>query len=216
MFAYENLIKHTLNRDDRNGSHYVKKKKCVSKVVRKLFRCVYVCFMVEWKQWSYDASLGLFPTRTLCQIERPSADRPRSSLDHVYVCACSRAWACTVMHVCRCVYVCVCVCVHLQISQGSNPSWQSVQPHHITVTPLSHSDEWWKESRGRKRWREWMTENGRSHWTHLKKVLWCTLVCTVRRAERGGWRKTNKTNQLPCDNEYWLNWKSVLSWFPLN
>ena len=72
---------------------------CVFMLQRKCFRCglqaVEPC-----------SSLGPIPTGTLCQIERPSADRPRSSLDRVCVCvcACRPVCDCMVMHVCDCVY----------------------------------------------------------------------------------------------------------------
>ena len=49
------------------------------------------------------SSLGPFPTGTLCQIERPSADRPRSSLDRV----CVHAAQSVIVWSCMCAIVCI-------------------------------------------------------------------------------------------------------------
>lgn len=55
------------------------------------------------------------------------------------------------------VYVEVCAGFS-PISQGSSPSWQAVQTHHIGVTPLPHLDKWWEKSRGREGGCEWQSE----------------------------------------------------------
>lgn len=117
--AHENLTtKCTSDEDCMNSGHYVKTyciSNCAFNAREKCFRCLCVS---EWRQWSHGASLGLFPTETLCQIEQLSADRPRSSLDHVCVreahsvtvrsCMCAM---CVLIWVNACMYDGVCTFV---------------------------------------------------------------------------------------------------------
>lgn len=211
MFTCENLT--TLIVDGRNRDHVITLT-CLNKYVWKVGNSSGACvrFKSAWMQRKHDASLGLFPAGTLCQIERPSADRPRSSLDRacvwqnprLYSHACVRLCVAN-MGECTHVWFCLCVCVsHIHcvcMCAGESPKvaihLDSLRsPINITVTPLSHSDKWWKESRGREGGVgvKWMTEtDDRSHRTHREKVLWHTNTPLCR--ERGGRRVAVKAKQ---------------------
>lgn len=211
MFTCENLT--TLIVDGRNRDHVITLT-CLNKYVWKVGNSSGACvrFKSAWMQRKHDASLGLFPAGTLCQIERPSADRPRSSLDRacvrqnprLYSHACVRLCVanmgeCTHVWFCLCVCVshihCVCMCagespkVAIHLDSLRSPI-TSLSRHSLTRTSDGRSPE----GEGGGVGVEWMTEtDDRSHRTHREKVLWHTNTPLCR--ERGGRRVAVKAKQ---------------------